>query len=232
MHLLKIFVTVLYRRDRMLLYEAGMITQTPIQQTTPSAIEVETTQRVIVLVPDAEIDLAYAAKKIWEIATSVEGSIRLIGLCADSHREPGLYRQLVTLSALMENGKIPVHSSIEFGSNWQTVLRTEWQQGDIIVCFSGVSAGFSRKPLSQILESTTQSTVHVIDGLTPPAHSSPSERVSNTFAWIGSIVIVVGLFWLQTIITHLPSDWERTLLLSISVFAGFGMIWVWNSLFG
>jgi hypothetical protein len=209
-----------------------MITQTPIQQTTSSVIDVETTQRVIVLVPDAEIDLAYAAKKIWEIAASVKGSIRLVGLCADSHREPGLYRQLVTLSALMENGKIPVHSSIEFGSNWQTVLRTEWRQGDIIVCFSGVSVGFSRKPLSQILESTTQSTVHVIDGLAPQAHSSPSERVSNTFAWIGSIVIVIGLFWLQTIITHLPSAWERTLLLSISVFAGFGMIWIWNSLFG
>jgi hypothetical protein len=215
----------------MMLYEAGMITQTPIQQTTPSAIDVETTRRVIVLVPDAEIDLAYAAKKIWEIATSVEGSIRLVGLCADSNREPGLYRQLVTLSALMENGKIPVRSSIEFGSNWQKVLRTEWRQGDIIVCFSGVSVGFSRKPLSEILESTTQSPIHVIDGLTPQAHPSRSKRMSNAFAWIGSIAIIIGLFWLQTIISHLPSDWERILLLSISMFVGLGMIWIWNNMF-
>jgi hypothetical protein len=208
-----------------------MHTQTSIQETTSLRVDAETPQRIIVLVPDAEIDLVYATKKICEIAVSVEGSIEFIGLCADSYREPGLHRQLVTLSALMENEKIPVQSRIEIGNNWQNVLRTESREEDIIVCFSGVSAGPSRKPINRILESATQSTIYVISVLTPQAHPSRSERLSNSLAWIGSIAIVIGLFWLQTIITRLPSDWERTLLLCLSVFVGFGMIWIWNSLF-
>lgn len=208
-----------------------MITQTPLPQRTFPVTDAGLPSQTIVLVPDAEINLAHAAKRIWEIAAAANASIQFIGLCADASREPGLRRQMVTLSALMENGKIPVQFKIEMGSNWQNVLRTEWRRGDIIVCFSGVPAGFSRKPLSQVLESATPSTIHVIDGLTPQPHSSRSRRASNTFAWIGSIAIILGLFWLQTIITHLPSDWERTLLLCISVFVEFGMMWIWNSLF-
>ena len=208
-----------------------MITQTSHPQTTFPITGTGLPQRIIVLVPDAEINLAHAAKKIWEIAAAVNGSVQFIGLCADATREPGLRRQMVTLSALVETERISVRSRVEIGNDWLYALKTEWRQGDIIVCFAVVPAGFSRKPLSQILESSVNATIHVIDGLLPQAHQSRSGWISNTLAWAGSLAIILGLFWLQTKITLLPADWETTLLLSISVFVELGMIWIWNSLF-
>lgn len=208
-----------------------MITQTSLPQTTFPITGTGLPQRIIVLVPDAEIDLVHAAKKIWEIAAAVNGSVQFVGLCADAAREPGLRRQMVTLSALVETEKISVRSRVEIGNDWLYALRTEWRQGELIVCFAVVPAGFSRKPLSQILESSVNATIHVIDGLLPQAHQSRSGWISNALAWAGSLAIILGLFWLQTTIVGLSSYWARTLLLSVSIFVEFGMIWMWNSLF-
>ena len=208
-----------------------MITQTSLQTTTFSRTGVETAQRIIVLVPDAELDLAYAARKIWEIATTVGGSIQFIGLCTDMYREPSLRRQMVALSAFMGTEKIPAQSRVEIGKNWLNALRTEWRQGDTIVCFNGVSAGISRKPLSQLLETSVEATIYVIDGAPRQAHGSQHGWWADALAWAGSIAIILGMFWLQTTITGLPSYWARTLLLCISIFVEFGMIWMWNSLF-
>lgn len=209
-----------------------MITQTSHPQTTFPMAGAEIPPRIIVLVPDAEINLAHAAKKIWEIAAAAHAGVQFIGLCADSSREPSLRRQMVTLSALVEAENITVRSRIEVGNDWLYALRTEWQAGDLIVCFAGVPSGQSRKPLIQVLESSVNATIYVIDGLLPQAQQSRSEWLSDVMAWAGSLVIILGLFWLQTKITQIPTtDWARTLLFCISIFIELGMIWMWNSLF-
>ncbi|NTU55680.1 MAG: hypothetical protein HGA79_05475 [Anaerolineales bacterium] len=209
-----------------------MITQTSHPQTTFPMAGSEIPPRIIVLVPDAEINLAHAAKRIWEIAAAAQAGVQFIGLCADSSREPRLRRQMVTLSALVEAENIAVRSRIEIGNDWLYALRTEWRQGELIVCFAGAPSGFSRKPLIQLLESSVRTTIYVIDGLLPQAQPSRSEWWSNVLAWAGSLVIILGLFWLQTKITQIPTtDWARTLLFCISIFIELGMIWMWNSLF-
>lgn len=208
-----------------------MITQNSLQKTTFSSAGLELPQRIIVLVPDAEINLAHAAGRICEITSALEGTVQLIGLCADAYREPGLRRQLVTLSALIGNEKMAIRSKVEIGHNWLNALMTEWQEGDTIVCFGGVSAGPLRRPLNELLESSVRATLYVIDGLPRQERRKRPGWLSNLMAWGGSSGIILGLFWLQVEITHVPTEWARTLLLSISVFAEFGMMWFWNSLF-
>lgn len=208
-----------------------MITQTILPKTVLPDRSTERPQRVIVLVPEAEIDPAHAAGKISEIAAAASASVQFIGLSADLYREPALRRQMATLSAFLETANIPVRSRVEIGNNWLNALRLEWQTGDIIVCFAGVPAGMARKPLSQLLESSPEAIIYVIDGLPHQARRPSSGRWSGVAGWSGSLVILLGMFWLQVEITHVPTEGTRTLLLCVSVFIEFGLIRLWNSLF-
>jgi hypothetical protein len=228
-----IFLSPFYARRIVFQVERGdMITQTILPKTVIPDLSTERPPRIIVLVPEAEIDPAHAAMKISEIATTTAASVQFIGLSADLSGEPALRRQMATLSAFLETDLIPVRSRVEIGSNWLNALRMEWRTGDIIVCFAGVPAGMVRKPLSQLLESSLEAVIYVIDGLPHQAPPPSSGRWSSVAGWSGSLVILLGMFWLQVDITHVPAEGTRTLLLCVSVFIEFGLIWLWNSLFG
>ncbi|MBL8102197.1 MAG: hypothetical protein JNM02_06690 [Anaerolineales bacterium] len=189
-------------------------------------------RRLIVLVPESEAAAALAARKIWELANAFESEVQLLGLSRDAAHEPGLRRQLVTLSALVEGDKISVKSKIEFGNNWLRIVESEWREGDVIVCFEGQRLGLAHRPLNQILESKFNSTVYVLASDHHERETQRSSWIFNTLAWAGSIGIILGFFWAQARLTQLPQSWTGTSLLYISLFVEAGLLWFWNSLFG
>ena len=79
--------------------------------------------RLIVLVPEFEVDAAIVARKIRDVAKSLESRIQLLGLSKDALHEPAVRRRLVTLSALVEDSSIFVESKVEFGTNWLNALK-------------------------------------------------------------------------------------------------------------
>lgn len=187
-------------------------------------------RRLIVLVPDSEVDTALAARKIWELANALESRVQFLGLSKDAAHEPGLRRQLVTLSALVGDKNIFVGSKTEIGNNWLSVVKPEWREGDVIVCFTEQRSGFARRPLNQILESNLNATVYVLAGI-HQRKGRPRSWMANAMAWAGSIGIILGFSWLQIKLIQSPGDWAYTALLYISLFAEAGSIWAWNSLF-
>ena len=197
-----------------------------------STLDPQPVRRLIVLVPESELDLAIAARRIKELAGTFGNNILLLGLSIDAANEPGLRRQLATLSAVMRGERISVETKNEVGIHWLSVVRSEWQSGDAIACFSAPYPGFSRKPLHQILESNLNSTVYVLAGAHQQEGHSASRRAADAAAWIGSIGIILGFLWLQIKIAQFPRDWTHTLLLYISLFAEVGAIWMWNRLAG
>lgn len=185
---------------------------------------------LIVLVPEAEVDTTATARKIWELANALKCHVQFIGLSKDTTREPGLRRQLVTLSALVRDDRIHVESKIEFGTNWVKAIKSNWRKGDVIACFEEQQTGFARRPLGQILESNLNATVYVLSGLQYPG-GSHSDLPFNVMAWAGSIAILMGFFWMQVKITQLPEDWVHSTLIYLSIPIEAGLIWGWNALF-
>jgi hypothetical protein len=188
--------------------------------------------RLLVLVPESEIDIALAAQKICGLARSFEGGAQFIGLCKDAAHESSLRCQLALLSAMVGNEYIPVKSKIEIGSNWLNAVKLEWQHGDVIAYFSEKSSALPQRPLSQILESNLNATVYVLNGLHHQGERSKPNWVSAALPWGGSIGLILGFFWLQSKIIQPPQDLAHSILLYISILAEAGSIWVWNSLFG
>lgn len=187
-------------------------------------------RRLIVLVPDSEADTANAARMIWELANAFGCHVQFLGLCKDATQEPSLRRQLVTLSAMVQDGNLFTDVKVEIGHNWLDVVRPNLREGDVIACFAEQRAGLTRRPLSQILESNLNTSVYILSGLYQT--NSPRLNWISTFTvWAGSIAFILGFFWLQTRIVQLQQDWAHMALLYLSILVEIGLISGWNSLF-
>ncbi len=189
-------------------------------------------RRLIVLVPDSEVDTTLMARKIWGLANVLESRVQFLGLSKDATHEPGLRRQIINLSAMVGDGNhISVESKIEIGTNWLNAVKSEWREGDMIVCFAEQRAGIGRRPLSQILESNVNATIYLLNGFQQEENRPYSNWIFNTMAWAGSIVIIFGFSWLQIKLMQSPQDWAYRALLYISLIVETGSIWMWNNLF-
>ena len=186
--------------------------------------------RLIVLVPDADVDYAAATHRVWELATNMGARILFIGLCKDKIQESSLRRQLVTMSAMAQDSKVSAEAKVQFGTNWVDVVKSNWQAGDMIVCFAEQRAGLLYRPLSQILQSNLDIPLYILSGLYPQ-RPSRLNILSFIQLWAGLISIIVVSFLLQIRVVSLPRDWAQTTVLILSVIAELWLIWIWNNLF-
>lgn len=186
--------------------------------------------RLVVLMPDLEWEFIPAIHRIWELANSQQSRVLLLSLCRDSRQEPGLRRALVILCAMLQDGRIPVETSVEIAANWVDVVKRNYQTGDTIVCFAEQRAGLLQKPLSQILESNLVIPVYVVSGVHIP--KPKSNRLAEVTAWLGSIGIIAGFGLLQGKIMQVSEGWFQTLLLILVVIFETWLIWLWDSRFG
>ena len=192
--------------------------------------DVEPTHRLIVLVPDADLDYAAATRRVWQLANDVGADIQFIGLCKNALQESSLRRKLILMTAMVQEGKVSAEVKVEFGNSWVKVVKSNWQAGDVIVCFGEQRAGLFYRPLSQILQSDLDIPFYILSGL-HSENPSTINGLSRIALWVGFIAIVVGSFLLQIRITALVQDWAQITLLILSVLTEFWLIWAWNNLF-
>ena len=189
----------------------------------------EPTHRLIVLVPNADLDYAAATRRVWELAGELGAHILFIGLCKETADELSLRRQLVTMTAMVQDGNASAEANVEVGSNWVSIVKRNYRSGDLVVCFAEQRAGLLQKPLTQILQSNLKIPVYI---LTDPSLQPPkSTWVSPVIAWSGFIAIILGFCMLQVRIIQLSTDWFQNIALILSIFPEFWLILVWNGRF-
>jgi len=186
---------------------------------------------LLVLVPESGIDPTLAARAVWELATTLQCRVQLLGLSADAAHESALRRQLVIMTALIQDGEVSTQASLEFGNNWLGTVKEYMKPGDRVVCFHEQWTGFPHRPLGQMLESNLQATVYVLSGF----DSLEPNRVvwrSAALAWFGPIVIILAFFWAQMRLGTTPQGGFQSALFILSILLEGLTIWAWNSLFG
>lgn len=193
-------------------------------------LDLQSIRRLIVLVP-ADADYTAATRRVWEIASTLGCDILLLSLCTDEAQESSLRRQLITMAAMVQDGRVCTEIRVEFGSKWMNAVKSSLQDGDMIVCFAEQRTGLLRKPMAQILHEGLDAPVYVLSGFFENDWPRPSWLLSLC-AWTGFIAIIAGSFLLQTRITLLPEDWTQAVLLILSVIGEIWLIWGWNNLLG
>lgn len=186
--------------------------------------------RLLVLIsPDSEY--TPATRRITGLAHARGAQVLFLGLCRDASHEFSLRRELVALCALLQDAKVYAELKVEVGTRWMEVVRANYRDGDMIVCFAEQRSGRFHKSLSQILESNLDAPVYLLSDVSSDSRSK-SDLLSEVLAWAGSIGVIVAVFLLQIQIVSMPKDWAQTTLLILSVLAEAWLIGVWNSLFG
>jgi hypothetical protein len=186
-------------------------------------------QRLVVLFPDSEADLSFIASRAWEIAGASGARVKFLGLYEEDAREPGMRRQLATLSALVNDGSVTAEAEVVRGRDWVTAVRARWQPGDMLVCLGGGHTVSLQKPLSQILASGLNFPLMILSGFSLPADEKPAWH-ARFAVWAGLIAIVTGFCLLQVRIEQTGDEWSTVLMLG-SLAAEYFLIWLWNSLF-
>ncbi len=192
--------------------------------------QLEPTQRLIVLVPDLEWDYIPAIHRVRELANSQPVRVSFISLCKDSKQELSLRRELVILSAMVQDGEIPVEMNVEIGNNWVDAVKRNYRKGDTIVCFAEHHAGLLHQPLAQILESNLRIPIDLVSGIQIP--KPKSNRLAKVTVWLGSMGIAAAFGFLQVRIVQLSEGWFQTILLTLVVIFEICLIWVWDRQFG
>jgi hypothetical protein len=201
----------------------------PLASSTASQKDLETARRLIVLVP-AEADYTAATRRVWELAHALTCDVLFLTLCSDEAQESYLRRQLITMSAMVQDGILSAEGRVEPGSNWVHAVEAHVQQGDIVVCFAEQRAGIRRRPLNQILQARLDVPIFILSGLYSPK-ALATGWLTQASGWAGSIGIILASTFLQIRITTLPADWVQSTLLIFTVIGEMWLIWGWNNLF-
>jgi len=189
----------------------------------------EPARRLIVLLPDLEADYMPAMRRIWELANAQQAHVLLLSLCKDDRHKTSLRRRLITLGAIVQDGRVLVDVNVEAGTNWVAILNQTYQTGDTVVCFAEQRAGVLHKPLSQILQSNLKIPVYVVSGLYP--QKPKPNWLAQILVWSGSLGIIAGFCILQINIVQASKDWFQIIWLSLAIISEFWLIGVLNSWF-
>jgi hypothetical protein len=187
-------------------------------------------RRLIILIPNVESDFTPVLPRVWELAYALKCQVLFLGLCRDVSEELRLRRVLVTMSALIQDVWVSAEAKTEIGNNWLKVVKSYWQEGDLIVCFAEQRTGLMQKPLGQILESRLNATVYLLSGPDAPAYRTAG-WLSTPALWSGFAVTIISFFFLQVNLDNALRGWVHTVMLVLTVLVEFWLIWVWNSLF-
>ena len=238
MGLVEFFVTVLFRLVTINLERKAFMNNLdsiipdkypdPLSANTNTALR--STERLVIPLLEADIDISLLAQRIYRLATSMHANVLLVGISPDHLEEATIRRQLVTLAAAIQDRSVSVTTLVLGGVSWMKKMEEIIWPGDMIVIQAKEEISTESRSISQELTSRFQAPIYILSGLKSPRYKH-SGYLSQLILWLGAIAIMAGFFWIQVKIDQLPTDWAHTTLLLVSVIVEFGLLLLWNSLF-
>ena len=183
-------------------------------------------QRLLVLVPDLDIDEADLAQRVWSLAEPRGLPVLYLGLATQPHRELPARRRLATLAAITRDQRIRVDTLCQLIPGWGPAIAAAARPGDLIVCppeYATVPPWDSPRSVRPL-----QATLHVLPGLRVIPQPSRRRRLRQLAFWTVALVILATFFWLQVQIERSTEGFAHAALLSLTVLAEGGMLVFWH----
>jgi hypothetical protein len=84
--------------------------------------------------------------------------------------------------------------------------------------------------LDEVLQAQLDAPIYILS-IGQPIKTNKPKFLSQLEFWLGALAIIGGFLWLEVKLAQLPQDWAHSLLLYLCVFAEFGILLLWNSIF-
>jgi hypothetical protein len=199
----------------------------------PEGVSVPPARRLVVLVPDIDLDETALSRRIWTLAAPNQLGVLYLGLARSASDEPQARRRVATLAALTRDDWVHVNTALAVEADWLSALRPVLQSGDLVVCHSRQTLPGWRgaRPLGNALCQALQAPVHLLEGFYSGDPVQPAHPMGRIVFWGGSVAILAAAFWLQVQISALPKNWAESALMLLSVVAECGLIGLWSRAF-
>jgi hypothetical protein len=204
-----------------LIYEEGM--------TLPAV------KRLVVLVPNQDIDVAPFSRRIWTLAFPDRLDILLITLPTDSDYLLTAERRLATIAAILRDPRLHIETRVFSSRSWLKIARQVWQPGDLLVCPAeqDISTGIGKhSSLGLALASALKAPVYRLKGFYAKPPAGIPNWVKAIPYWVVLFATIAGFFKFEAVVDASVKGWiGRVLLLGI-VAVEIGLIYLWTSLIG
>jgi hypothetical protein len=199
----------------------------------PEGVSLPPARRLVVLVPDLDLDDAALARRIWNLAAPNKLAVLYLGLSISASEEPHARRQLATIAALTRDDWVKTSTLLAVETDWVAALRPLLRRDDLIVCHLEQTARGWRgsRPLGAMLCQTLQAPVQLLEGFYAGDPAQAAHQTARLTFWAGAIIILASAFWFQVQITALPKNWLESALMAASVVAECGLIALWSQIF-
>ena len=191
---------------------------------------IQSVKRLIVLVPNVDMDEVQIAQKVWEMASPPKLTVLLLSICNNTSEEYRIQRRLITLAALIRDPRVVVEVQIKYGNDWLRGVKSFITDGDVILCHEEQRAGLWHKPLVSLLE-TFRIPVWTLSGFYRTNLAPRSHWLSMTIFWSGAVALLTGFFYLQVQINGMTDSLAKNVMLCLSIGVEIGLLYAWNSIF-
>lgn len=183
-------------------------------------------QRLVVILPDANINVLSLPKRIWELAAPDRRQVLLMIKPCREENEFYTRMNLVTLSAMLRDTRVHVETRLVLGTQIDQAARQCAQPEDIFVCFEEhqVSRYLKKKRLADLLAKKTGLPVYTLKGSVMEMTDPISVMQKDALLLILCMALLVVFFILQVWIDKNTSGVLRGSLQMISVFIEVSLI--------
>jgi hypothetical protein len=124
-------------------------------------------QRLVVLVPNKEVDELEFAYRIWSLASPRRLTVLFISLVGEAREEAQARQRLARLAAITRDEWTQIETQMEFNSNWFEAVERIRRQGDLVVCHLEQRVSrwdLGRQALASALVSRLNLSTYVLSG--------------------------------------------------------------------
>ena len=191
-------------------------------------------RRLVVLVPDFDVDEASLATRIWSMASPRHMQVLFLGTLRHDQERYRARRRLALIAAITRDRATHVESQLVLNADSLAAAQAVYQPGDIFVCHSEQMVSSWRAapaPLAERLLSVVNAPIYVLSGFYPNLRREGA-NLTKAVTWLPPVLIVIAGFAVQIRLAQDTSGWLQTTVLSLSVIAEFALVAAWERFLG
>lgn len=201
----------------------------------PDRIPPVPTRRLVVFVPNGEMDDKALARRVWLLAGDSGLNVLYLALTPSDPWDANHRRRLTDLALMTSGNDVRAQAIVSKHQNWLSAFAEIQRPGDLAVCQEGHWVAehiLWRRPLGELLVESAELPVYSMSGMKIGPALHQQQRSKEIQGWMASIVLIAAFFGLQVAIDKSSSGMASTFMLCLSIFVEFYLLWKINEWIG
>jgi len=177
-------------------------------------------RRLVVILPDAELDIFSLAKHLWNLAAPDRRQVLLLIKPLGEENEYRSRVNLTTLANLIRDSRVVVQTQVVLGMSLDQAARKYSQADDVFVCFENhhIHGFLKKKRLADTLAQKTHLPVYTLKGSISEMTYPILARLFDFVSLAICLAVLIGFFFLEVWIDNNTVGTFRTILEILAVF--------------